>query len=140
MLIPSILLIDDDEIDTELVRRAFQQHKIANPLIHVTDGLSALALLRGEPGVVPLRKPYLILLDMNMPRMNGLEFLHELRQDPVLQSSVVFMLTTSEDEQELAAAYAEGIAGYILKKNVGPDFVDALLLLGFYQTLVTLPT
>lgn len=139
MMIPSILLVDDDEIDAEIVKRAFQQQKIANPLIHTTDGIKALEILRGKTGIAPLLKPYIILLDINMPRMNGLEFLSELRQDPDLQRSVVFVLTTSEDEGERWQAYGAYIAGYMLKKNVGIDFANALRLLDDYQTLVVLP-
>jgi CheY-like chemotaxis protein len=139
MLVPSILLIDDDEIDAESIKRAFEQQKIANPLIHVTDGLAALALLRGQPGESPLPKPYIILLDINMPRMNGLEFLYELRQDPNLAHSVVFVLTTSNNPQDRVFAYEQHIAGYILKRNVGQDFGNALRLLANYQTLVVLP-
>lgn len=139
MLVPSILLIDDDEIDTEIVRRAFRQHKLANPLINAIDGFAALELLRGKPGVLPLSKPYIILLDINMPRMNGLEFLRELRQDPELENSVVFVLTTSDNRQDQADAYREHIAGYILKQKVGQDFANAIRLLDNYQTLVILP-
>ncbi len=139
MLTPSILLIEDDEIDDEIVRRAFLQHKIANPLVHVTDGIQALELLRGKSGVEPLPKPYLILLDINLPRMNGLNFLHELRLDPTLKHTGVFVLTTSANDQDRFMAYEEHIAGYILKQNVGRDFVNALQLLDPYQTLVILP-
>jgi CheY-like chemotaxis protein len=139
MPIPSILLVDDDEIDAEMVSRAFRQQKIANPLIHAMDGLCALALLRGETAVAPPLKSYIILLDIQMPGMSGLDFLHELRQDPALKRSVVFMLTTSDAPQDIDAAYNENVAGYILKQTVGPDFENALRLLDNYQTLVILP-
>jgi CheY-like chemotaxis protein len=139
MQIPTILLVDDDEVDAELVSRAFRQHKIANPLIHAMDGLCALAILRGETEVAPLLKPYIILLDIKMPGMSGLAFLHEIRQDLALKRSVVFMLTTSDAQQDIDAAYSENIAGYILKQTVGPDFANALKLLDNYQTLVILP-
>ena len=139
MQIPSILLIDDDEVDAELVKRAFCQHKIVNPFIHAMDGVCALEVLRGTADVGPLRPPFIILLDMKMPRMTGLEFLQELRQDPALQRSVVFMLTTSDNLRDIDSAYDESIAGYILKENVGEGFADALRLLDAYQTLVILP-
>ncbi|CAN5764250.1 response regulator [soil metagenome] len=133
MLIPSILLVEDDEIDAEMIRRAFRQHKLANPLIHVTDGRSALELLRGKPGVDPLPKPYMILLDMNMPGMNGQEFLRELRQDPKLTHSLVFVLTTSINPHDKLFACKKQIAGYILKQNVGQYFGSAFHLLDNYQ-------
>jgi CheY-like chemotaxis protein len=133
MSIPTILLVDDDEVEAEAIRRAFRQSKLMNPLLHVTDGLSALELLRGASGVAPLPKPYIILLDINMPRMNGLEFLYDLRQDSDLKDSVVFVLTTSTSSQDKVFAYEQQIAGYILKQNVGQDFVNALLLLNDSQ-------
>ncbi|CAN5441362.1 response regulator [soil metagenome] len=139
MLIPSVLLIEDDSIDAEDVKRAFRNHKIANPLVHVEDGISALEVLRGKPGIPPLPKPYLVLLDINLPRMNGLEFLRALRQDPTLPRTVVFVLTTLTDPKDRAYAYKEHIAGYILKQNVGPDFMNAIRLLNDYQLLVVLP-
>src|SRR5215212_3654714 len=101
---PSILLIEDDEVDAEAVGRALRQQQLANPLIHAPDGLCALDLLRGRPGEAPLPKPYIILLDMNMPGMNGLEFLRELRQDPALAESVVFVVTSSTNPQDKLAA------------------------------------
>jgi CheY-like chemotaxis protein len=139
MQIPSILLVEDDEVDVEVVRRAFCQHKIANPFIHAMDGVCALEILRGESDVGPLRHPYIILLDIKMPRMDGLQFLKELRQDPVLQRSVVFILTTSDDPQDREEAYSKNVAGYILKQNIGTDFADALRLLDAFQTVVILP-
>src|SRR5215212_2331167 len=111
MLIPSILLIDDDEIDVEAVKRAFRQHKLANPIIHAIDGIIAFEILREKSAKSRLTKPYIILLDINMPRMGGLEFLHELREDPTLTDSVVFILTTSNSRDDKLAAYREHIAG-----------------------------
>ena len=80
-----ILLVEDDEIDAEAVVRAFRRQKIANPLTIVQDGIEALNALRGEGGHKKLLSPYIILLDINLPRMNGIEFLQALRTDPVLK-------------------------------------------------------
>src|SRR5215212_224681 len=135
MLIPSILLIDDDEIDVEAVKRAFRQHKLANPIIHALDGIMALEILREKSAKSRLTKPYIILLDINMPRMGGLEFLRELRADPTLTDSIVFVLTTSDNPEDKLAAYRDHVAGYILKQNVGADFTGAIRLLTDYQTL-----
>lgn len=139
MTLPTILLIEDDEIDVENVVRAFQQRHMANLIIHVTDRLCAFEVLRGTPDQLPLAQPYLILLDMNMLRMNGLQFLHELRQDPALMRSVVFVLSTSAAEQDIDAAYDEQIAGYIMKANVGENWIHPLELLEKFQKVVRFP-
>src|SRR6185369_12018222 len=98
----NILLVDDDEIDVMNVRRAFEKGKIANPLFHAEDGLAALEMLRD--GSLP-RERRLVLLDLNMPRMNGIEFLRELRADTELQGISVVMLTTSGEERDRVEAY-----------------------------------
>src|SRR4051794_22973039 len=94
-----ILLVEDDYIDAENIIRFFQHHHVTNPYTHVIDGVDALNVLRGEGGYARLPRPYLILLDINMPRMNGLEFLQALRRDPELKRSVVFVLTTSTRDE-----------------------------------------
>lgn len=139
MLIPSILLVDDDDLDVELVERSFRKYKLMNSIVHAPNGADALRILRGESRHPTLPKPYLILLDINMPRMNGLEFLTELRNDPSIAMSVVFMLTTSDRPQDREEAYACHVAGYILKQNCGQDFINAIRLIENYQTLVVLP-
>ena len=77
-----IVLVEDDELDAEAVERAFRKQKIANPVIRAKDGVEALELLRGTDARPPLRRPYLVLLDLNLPRMDGIEFLNSLRSDP----------------------------------------------------------
>lgn len=140
MKVPAyILLVDDDEVDAEAVFRSFARHKISNPIVHAVDGIEALAILRGEQRSNPLPRPYIILLDINMPRMNGLEFLKTIRQDPTLKQSIVFMLTTSNREEDKLAAYKKQVAGYILKEKAGRDFLAAIQLLDCYQLVVELP-
>src|SRR4051794_30362724 len=95
--VTNILLVEDDEIDVMNVRRAFEKGKIESPLFHAEDGLSGLELLRS--GAMP-RARRLVLLDVNMPRMNGLEFLRELRADPELRGTPVVVLTTSDEERD----------------------------------------
>src|SRR5690349_16771786 len=120
MKVPAyILLVDDDEVDAEAIFRSFARHKISNPIAHAVDGIEALAFLRGDQQSNPLPRPYIILLDLNMPRMNGLEFLRAIRQDAALKSSVVFILTTSNREEDKWAAYNDQVAGYILKEKAG---------------------
>ena len=88
----TIFLVEDDEVEAEAVTRAFRKAHIGNPIETARDGVEALERLRGQNGQQKLEKPYLILLDLNMPRMNGLEFLQELRGDADLSSTVVFVL------------------------------------------------
>ena len=119
----NILLVEDDEVDAMAVQRAFSKHGIENPITVACDGVEALEYLRGENGKARFPRPYLILLDLNMPRMNGIEFLQELRSDPKLRSSLVYVLTTSDDDRDKTAAYNNVVAGYILKSEVGRDFL-----------------
>ena len=134
-----ILLVEDDEIDAEAIIRAFRRERIANPITVVRDGIEGLAALRGSEGHVRMPRPYLILLDLNMPRMNGIEFLHALRQDPELARSVVFVLTTSDRDEDKLAAYDRQVAGYILKTNAGEDFLELIALVRSYWRIVELP-
>lgn len=138
MGIPSILLVEDDELDVELVERSFRKHKMANPIITAPNGLIALKILRGNHHTA-LTKPYIILLDINMPQMNGLEFLRELRSDNDIAKNVVFMLTTSDNPQDRDDAYACHVAGYIVKQNAGKDLGNAIRLLENYQDVITFP-
>ncbi len=132
----TIFLVDDDDIDAMGVQRALKQLKILNPVIRAHDGQEALEMLRA-PNKVP--RPYMILLDINMPRMNGLEMLDVLRNDPLLASSVVFMLTTSQDDQDRVAAYQQHVAGYIVKRQAGDGFLRVMEMLDRYWRLVELP-
>lgn len=135
----NILLVDDDELDAKALKRAFRELKIANTLYEARDGVEALELLRGAPGRAALPPPYIILLDLNMPRMGGIEFLHQLRGDPLLHSSVVFVMTTSADEEDRINAYRFNIAGYILKHSPGRSFLDAISMLEHYWRIIELP-
>lgn len=130
-----ILLVDDDEIDAMNVRRAFKRNNIANPLYIARDGIEALAMLRDTgPAAIP-RERRLVLLDLNMPRMNGLEFLRELRQDTELRHITVVVLTTSDDERDRVEAYQLNVAGYILKPVTFIAFVEAMATLNTYWTI-----
>ncbi len=134
----TLLLVEDDAVDAEAIQRAFRQQRIANPFVVVHDGVEALAALRGESDVeVP--HPYIMLLDINMPRMNGIELLEALRADPALSRTVVFVLTTSDREEDKVAAYDRHVAGYILKSRAGEDFLEVIRLLKVYWRLVEFP-
>lgn len=135
----NILLVEDDEIDATAIQRAFRKKKIANPIVVAEDGVEAFEVLRGENGHSGLPRPYLILLDLNLPRMNGIEFLQELRKDPQLNDSIVFVLTTSDDDRDKVAAYEQHIAGYIVKSKAGDDFVHLMELLNGYWRYIDFP-
>ena len=132
----NILLVEDDDVDVMNVRRAFQKNHIANPLFVATNGVEALELLRG--GSVP-RERRMVLLDLNMPRMNGIEFLRELRRDPELHVTPVVVLTTSNDERDRIEAYDLNVAGYLLKPVTFSNFCEVMATLNKYWALVELP-
>ena len=135
----NILLIDDDDIDVMTFRRTMRKLKIDNSLFVASDGLEALAMLRGNKQRVALSRPLLILLDLNMPRMSGIEFLQEIRQDQALKDLVVFAMTTSDDEQDRQAAYRYNVAAYLVKSRLGDSLQEALKLVDLYCHIVTLP-
>jgi CheY-like chemotaxis protein len=132
----NILLVEDDEVDVMNVRRAFKKNNIANPLFLAENGLDALDQLRN--GAIP-RDRRIILLDLNMPKMNGIEFLRELRRDPDLNLTPVIVLTTSNDERDRIEAYNLNVAGYILKPVTFGNFCEVMAALNKYWALVELP-
>jgi CheY-like chemotaxis protein len=132
----NILLVDDDEVDVMNVKRAFQKAHITNPLFVAGDGIEALERLR--KGSFPCDRR-LVLLDLNMPRMNGIEFLRELRKDPELHATPVVVLTTSDDERDKVDAYGMNVAGYLLKPVTFASFVEIMAALNKYWTLVEMP-
>lgn len=134
-----ILLVEDDEIDAEAVLRALRQQQLSYTLTRALDGLEALHLLRGQNSYSSLCKPHLILLDLNMPRMNGFEFLQALRADSDLKQSIVFVLTTSDRDEDKLAAYNQQVAGYLLKSKMGTDFTGLITLLSCYEKSVEFP-
>jgi CheY-like chemotaxis protein len=136
----SILLVEDDDIDAEAINRAFKKQKIANPITRAVDGIEALAFLRGDDGKEKMKSPYIILLDINMPRMNGHEFLKELRNDETLHGCVVFVLTTSDADRDIDQAYSQNVAGYIIKSHAGADFANLTGLIDHYWRYIELPT
>jgi CheY-like chemotaxis protein len=137
----NILLVEDDEVDVMNVKRAFKKYKISNPLYTAENGLQALDMLRSQndqPPVVPATRR-LILLDLNMPKMNGLEFLHELRADPELKATPVIVLTTSDEDKDRVEAYNLNVAGYILKPVTFVNFAQMMITLNKYWTLCEMP-
>ncbi|HCE3682861.1 TPA: response regulator [Vibrio parahaemolyticus] len=131
----NILLVEDDDIDAMGIERALNTLKLLNPIYRARDGIEALECVRN--GEIP--PPCIVLLDLNMPRMNGLEFLGEVRRDDELCSLVIFVLTTSRRDEEITAAYEKNIAGYMVKSSVSQDFNEVLAFLDNYWRIVELP-
>jgi CheY-like chemotaxis protein len=137
----NILLVEDDEIDIMNVKRAFKKCNITNPLYLAANGLEALAMLKNESANtlnLPIKK-VIILLDLNMPKMSGIEFLQQLRADPALKLIPVIVLTTSSEKQDRAQAYELNVAGYIIKPIVFNQFVETMATLYKYWTLCKMP-
>lgn len=133
----TILLVEDDEVDVMNVKRAFKKNNISNQLVVASNGIEALALLRSETSEFP--KPKIILLDLNMPKMGGIEFLKEIRQDPSLSSMSVFVMTTSNEDSDKIDAFNLNVAGYILKPLSMDRFIAAVSTLNSYWTLCEYP-
>jgi CheY-like chemotaxis protein len=137
----NILLVEDDEVDVMNVKRAFSKHGITNPLYVASNGLEALAMLRGHDGQPPAvpQGRRLILLDLNMPKMGGIEFLHALRADPDLGLTPVVVLTTSNQDRDRVEAYRFSVAGYLVKPVTFRDFSEMVVTLNLYWTLSEMP-
>ncbi|HZG38152.1 MAG TPA: response regulator [Nodosilinea sp.] len=137
----NVLLVEDDEVDVMNVQRAFKRNQIDNPLYIASNGLDALSMLRGDDAEAPSMPSHrrLVLLDINMPKMNGLEFLQELRQDESLKSTPVVVLTTSDADQDRLEAFRLNVAGYILKPVTFATFADVMASLTQYWELCEIP-
>lgn len=135
----NILLVEDDKVDAKAFLRAFDKLKVANPVTIAQDGVEAWEILKGENTDTPFPRPFLIVLDINMPRMNGLELLQKIRDDEHLRDSIVFVLTTSNDEQDKFEAYNLNVAGYMLKSDVGNSFIRAVEMVENYWRVVEFP-
>lgn len=131
----TIFLVEDDDIDAMAIKRSLRKNCIGNDIVRAYDGLDAFDKLKNEE----IASPYIILLDIQMPRINGIEFLQKLRADEALCQSIVFVLTTSKREQDIMASYHENIAGYFVKNEVGENFIDMISLLKNYWKIVHLP-
>lgn len=137
----NILLVEDDEVDIMNVKRAFKKVNITNPLYLASNGIEALEMLRSQnnqPPQVPIERR-LILLDLNMPKMGGIEFLQALRADPKLRRTPVVVMTTSNQDQDRVEAYNLNVAGYILKPVTFNSFVEMMATLNKYWILCEIP-
>jgi CheY-like chemotaxis protein len=132
----TILLIDDDEADREAIQRGLRKHHIPNPIVLAKDGFEGLKKRRElhAKGIACVT-----LIDLNMPVMNGFDFLDAVRGDEAIADSVIFVLSTSSHQNDLARAYQKKIAGYITKENAGNDYAQLIVLLDQYRQLVAFP-
>ena len=130
-----ILLVEDDSVDAMTVKRAFKDLNVTNLLVHTLNGEEALNHLRAESN----GNPCVILLDLNMPKMNGIEFLKVAKADDVLKSIPVVVLTTSQEEQDVVESFKLSAAGYIVKPVDYKKFVEAMRTIDIYWTLSELP-
>ncbi len=131
-----ILLVEDDTVDAMTVKRALRDLKVANPVTHVTDGEEALGRLK-DPSKA---RPCLILLDINMPRMNGIEFLKAVKADTALQHIPVVMLTTSTNDRDIIQSFHLSAAGYMIKPVDYKQFVETIRTIDTYWRLSRMPT
>jgi CheY-like chemotaxis protein len=139
--IKRILLVEDNEKDVELVLAALGEHKLANEVIVVRDGAEALDFLfrRGEfadraPGL-----PVVVLLDLKMPKVDGLEVLRQVKNDPELKRIPVVMMTSSREEKDLVKSYALGANAYVVKPVDFQQFVDSIKQIGFFWAIINEP-
>lgn len=130
-----VLLVEDDRVDAMTVKRAIRQIKMHHPLIHAENGEEALEYLKNSSN----EKPWIILLDLNMPKMNGIEFLQVAKKDEVLKSIPVVVLTTSKEQQDRIETFKFGVAGYMIKPVDYSQFVEMMQAIKMYWTLSQQP-
>lgn len=130
-----VLLVEDDTVDAMTVKRALRDLNITNPLVHTLNGEDALEYLNS----VGNKKPCIILLDLNMPKMNGIEFLQVIKVNDSLRKIPIIVLTTSQEEQDKINSFRLGVAGYMLKSIDYKEFVEIVRTINLYWTLSELP-
>jgi CheY-like chemotaxis protein len=130
-----VLLVEDDYVDAMTVKRAFSDLKVTNPLIHKLNGEEALEYLRTEREL----KPCVILLDLNMPKMNGIEFLKIAKADDELKRIPVVVLTTSKSDEDRVETFGLSVAGYMIKPTDYRKFVETVRVIDLYWSLSELP-
>ncbi|CAM3659032.1 Chemotaxis protein CheY [Bordetella sputigena] len=130
-----ILLVEDDTVDAMTVKRALKEINVCNPLVRSENGEEAMEYLRDAGN----ERPCIILLDLNMPVMNGIEFLHVIKADEQLRRLPVIVLTTSEEQQDKINSFNMSVAGYIAKPVDYRQFVDVMRSIDLYWTISELP-
>ncbi|MEE9320179.1 MAG: response regulator [Granulosicoccus sp.] len=132
--------MDDDDVSVMAIQRSMKRLNLVNPTIIAKDGVEALQILHDSIGADNTLPPFIITLDLSMPKMGGLEFLSHIRDNPVFKKLVIFVLTTSDAPNDIAQAYEKNIAGYIVKENPTVTFQKSLSMLNDYAQLVVLPS
>jgi len=130
-----ILLVEDDRVDAMTLKRALNDQKVISPLVQVTNGEEAIEYLRNGGN----QEPCLILLDLNMPKMNGVEFLKIVKADETLKKIPIVVLTTSAEERDIAESFERGAAGYMVKSVDYEKFVEIVRAIDAYWSLSELP-
>lgn len=138
-----ILLVEDSPRDAEMTIEALSEYNIANDLVHVKDGAEALDYVygRGEYATRPKEPPAVVLLDLKMPKVDGMEVLRQMKNDPALKKIPVVVMTSSREERDLVSSYELGVNAYVVKPVKFPEFVEAVKVLGiFWAVLNQTPT
>ena len=130
-----ILLVEDDSVDAMTVKRALKELNVTNQLVHSINGEQALEYLKTDNN----KKPCVILLDLNMPKMNGIEFLQAIKEDEKLKRTPVVVLTTSNEQDDITTSFRFSVAGYMVKPVDYKKFVEAIRAINLYWTLSELP-
>ena len=134
-----ILLVEDNPDDVELTLRVLNNHHIANEVMVARDGVEALEILFGKPGQAPGRMPSVVLLDLKLPKLDGLEVLRRIRAEPATARLPVVIMTTSREERDVVASYELGANSYVQKPVGFEAFAEAVRFLGLYWLLLNVP-
>ncbi|WP_421853885.1 response regulator [Marinomonas sp.] len=134
----SVLVVEDDDVAAESITRSLNKFAPDINLVFADHGKEAIEILENNHATITLKPPFLVLLDLNMPVMNGFEFLEYIRNNDTLKDTVIFILTTSNDDSDRSRAYANNVAGYMVKSAVGPQFAKLSSLLVAYKNAVEL--
>lgn len=135
----TLMLVEDDDVDAEAVGRALARVRIANPHVRAHDGIEALDMLRGTNGAAKVPAPVMLLVDIRMPRLDGIGLIKAVRADPTLTRTVIFVLTTSDSDRDRMAAYDAHVAGYILKSDTHEEIMSLTKMLEHYLLIVVPP-
>jgi two-component system response regulator len=137
---PIILLVEDNPDDVELTLRVFKSHHVANEVVVARDGVEALDLLFGKDGQPPRRLPSVVLLDLKLPRLDGLEVLRRVRAEPATAHLPVVIMTTSREERDIVTSYQLGANSYVQKPVEFEAFAEAIRFLGLYWLILNVPS
>jgi DNA-binding NarL/FixJ family response regulator len=131
----TLFVVEDDDVDFMAISRSFKKMRIANPVVRAKNGEEALTLLQQEK----VQYPYIILLDLRMPKLSGIDLLKAIRKDKLLCCATVFVLTSSDNERDIIETHKLNVAGYFVKELAGKEFIDVVALLEGYWRIAQLP-